>query len=490
MPTLLVVDDEPAIQHAFQRALRGKSITLLSAGTAAEAIDQFTEHSPDVVVLDVHLPDASGLETFDRLRKLDARTPVILITGHGTTDLAIAAMKEGAFDYILKPLELAELKSLIDRAIESSRRMRVPAAMPEVEPTATTGDLLIGRCPAMQEVYKAIGRVARQDVTVLIQGESGTGKELVARAIYQHSARAERPFIAINCGAIPDNLVESELFGHERGAFTGADRKRIGRFEQANGGTVFLDEVGELSLLTQVKMLRLLQEQQFERVGGDELLSTNVRVIAATNADLHKLVDAGRFRTDLYFRLNVFAVRLPPLRERGDDLVLLIDHFVRQFSNQFSRAIPSIDPATLAALRNYSWPGNVRELQSVLKQSLLNARGAVLLPDDLPACLHHGSATDAISSDVTRPPTGGNHAIDWSRFVEERIASHSDNLYSESLERMEREVLMRVLKHTGGNQLQAAKILGITRGSLRTKIRALHISIDREIWSPDDQSDS
>jgi two-component system nitrogen regulation response regulator GlnG len=490
MPTLLVVDDEPAIQHAFQRALRGKGIALLSVGTAADAIEQFAEHAPDVVVLDVHLPDASGLETFDRLRKLDARTPIILITGHGTTDLAIAAMKEGAFDYILKPLELAELKSLIDRAIESSRLMRVPAAMPEVEPAETSGDLLIGRCPAMQEVYKAIGRVARQDVTVLILGESGTGKELVARAIYQHSSRADKPFIAINCGAIPDNLVESELFGHERGAFTGADRKRIGRFEQANGGTVFLDEVGEMPVLAQVKMLRLLQEQQFERVGGEELLSTNVRIIAATNADLNKLVEAGRFRTDLYFRLNVFAVQLPPLRERGEDLILLIEHFVRKFSNHFSRAVPSIDRATVAALRNYHWPGNVRELQSVLKQALLNARGAALLPDDLPTSLQQVPADAVISSDVFRTATNSNQAVDWSRYVEERIDSHSDNLYAEALERMEREVLMRVLKHTGGNQLQAAKILGITRGSLRTKIRALHISIDREIWSPDDQSDS
>ena len=263
MPNLLIVDDEPAIQHAFQRAFRGGDITIRSASTATEAVAQVERDRPDVLVLDIHLPDASGLDTFHRVRRIDARIPVILITGHGTTDLAIEAIKEGAFDYLLKPLELADLRELIGRAIRSSRLMRVPAVMPEVEPAPAAGDLLVGRCPGMQDVYKAIGRVARQDVTVLILGESGTGKELVARSIYQHSARADKPFVAINSGAIPENLVESELFGHEKGAFTGADRQRIGRFEQANGGTVFLDEIGELPLLAQVKMLRLVQEQQF-----------------------------------------------------------------------------------------------------------------------------------------------------------------------------------------------------------------------------------
>jgi two-component system nitrogen regulation response regulator GlnG len=485
MPSLLIVDDEPAIQHAFSKALRGEDLAMQFAGTAAEAVEAFTNRRPDVVVLDVRLPDATGLETFHRFRRIDARIPIILITGHGTTELAIEAMKEGAFDYLLKPLELAELKELVERAVKTSRLMRVPAALPEVDAPAEGGDLLVGRCTAMQEVYKAIGRVARQDVTVLILGESGTGKELVARAIYQHSARAEKPFIAINCGAIPENLVESELFGHEKGAFTSADRKRIGKFEQANGGTIFLDEIGELPLLAQVKMLRVLQERQFERVGGEETVRTDVRVIVATNADLEKMADAGRFRKDLYFRLNVFTVRLPPLRERGDDLALLISHFVRRYSQELGKPVPTVAPEAMAALQAYSWPGNVRELQSVLKQALLQMRGAVLLAEDLPAILTHPTEAPVIPH--SRETTVGDFS--WDHFVGSHIAGGTDNLYSESLERMEREVLVRVLRHTGGNQLQAAKILGITRGSLRTKIRMLGITINREVWSDDDHGD-
>ncbi|MBX9580452.1 MAG: sigma-54 dependent transcriptional regulator [Gemmataceae bacterium] len=480
MPTLLVVDDEPAIRHAFQRAFRDGDIAVRTAETAAEAVAAVERDRPDVVVLDVHLPDASGLETFHRLKAVDARIPVVLVTGHGTTDLAIEAMKEGAFDYLLKPLELADLRELIGRAVRSARRMTVPAALPEDPPPPDGGDVLVGRVPAMQEVYKAVGRVAGQDVTVLLLGESGTGKELVARAVYQHSARADKPFVAINCGAIPENLVESELFGHERGAFTGADRRRVGKFEQAHGGTVLLDEVGELPPAAQVKMLRVLQEGRFERVGGEEAVTADVRVIAATNADLEKMAEDGRFRKDLFFRLNVFAIQLPPLRDRGDDLALLVDHFARRYAREFGRPAPAVAPETLAALRAYPWPGNVRELQSVLKQALLQNRGAVLLPEDLPPAV----------TGKPEPAGPAAGAFGWDAFVAGRIAAGSADLYAEALGLMEREVLVRVLRHTGGNQLQAAKILGITRGSLRTKIRSLGISIRSEVWSDDDQGDS
>jgi two-component system response regulator AtoC len=486
MPTLLVVDDEPAIQHAFQRAFRDADLTLKSAASAAEAVAVVERDRPEVVVLDVHLPDAGGLATYHRIRAIDARTPVILVTGHGTTDLAIEAMKEGAFDYLLKPLELPALREVIDRAVRSARLMRVPAAMPEVEPAPAQGDLMVGRCAAMQEVYKAVGRVARQDVTVLLLGESGTGKELVARAIYQHSARAGRPFVAINCGAMPENLVESELFGHERGAFTGADRRRVGRFEQAHGGTVFLDEVGELTAAAQVKLLRVLQDRRFERVGGDETLTADVRVIAATNADLERMVEEGRFRKDLFFRLNVFAIRLPPLRDRGDDLALLIDYYLRRYGPELGKPVQAVGPAAAEALAAYPWPGNVRELQSVLKQGIIRMRGAALLVEDLPAAVSGVAAPEPAPPPVA--PAG--EAFDWDKFVGGRIAAGTEELYAEALERMEREVLVRVLRHTGGNQLQAAKLLGITRGSLRTKIRALGITINREVWSDDDQPDS
>lgn len=488
MPTLLVVDDEPAIQHAFQRAFRSGDIQLRSAGTAAEGLAIITEEQPDVIVLDIHLPDASGLVTFHRIRAIDARIPVILVTGHGTTDLAIEAMKEGAYEYLLKPLELPDLRALIDRAMQSSLQMRVPAAIPGVEPAPVTGDMLLGRCPAMQEVYKAIGRVARQDVTVLILGESGTGKELVARAIYQHSKRGDRPFLAINCAAIPEPLLESELFGHEKGSFTGADRKRIGKFEQCHGGTIFLDEVGEMTPLTQAKILRLIQEQRFERVGGTETIQTDVRLIAATNADLERMVDDGRFRKDLYFRLNVFSIKLPPLRERADDVSVLIDHFLRRFSTELDKPVVEVTPDAAAALRAYPWPGNVRELQSVLKHSVLRMSGSVLLADFLPP--HVIGRTTLTPANPETNGAASSGAFDWDDFVNARVGGGTENLYAEALERMEREVIVRTLKHTDGNQLQAARILGITRGSLRNKIRTLGISIARSIWTDDDQSDS
>ena len=480
MPTLLIVDDEPAIQHAFRRALRDEPFALRFADTAADAVAAFAADRPDAVVLDVRLPDATGLETFRRLKALDERVPVVLITGHGTTDLAIEAIKEGAYEYLLKPLELGPLREIVARAVRSGQLMRVPAVVPDGEAApldATGGDHLIGRCPAMQEVYKAIGRVAATDATVLLLGESGTGKELVARAVYQHSRRAKKPFLAINCGAIPDTLLESELFGHERGAFTGADRRRIGKFEQCHGGTLFLDEVGETSPLTQAKLLRVVQEQAFERVGGEETVRTDVRLIAATNADLSTMVDEGKFRRDLYFRLNVFAITLPPLRDRGDDLALMVDHFARRFGQTLGKPIAAVDPGVGAALAGYPWPGNVRELQSVLQQAVLHAHGPVLRAEHLPPLVH-------------KPADAAAGGTDWDQWVAARITGGSQTIHAEAIDFVEREVLVRVLRHTGGNQLQAAKLLGITRGSLRTKVRALGIGIGQKVWSEDDQGDA
>jgi two-component system nitrogen regulation response regulator GlnG len=474
MITLLVIDDEDSILHAFRRAFRGPEFALHTASTAAEGLAAVGRCRPDVVILDVRLPDASGLDTFAHIHRVDARLPVILVTGHGTTDLAIEAIKRGAYDYLLKPLELPQLRDLVTRAATTRRMMTVPAVLPDTPAAPDRADLLLGRCPGMQEVYKAIGRVAPQDVTVLLLGESGTGKELVARAIYQHSKRAARPFLAVNCAAIPEALLESELFGHEKGAFTGADRQRVGKFEQCTGGTIFLDEVGDMAPLTQAKVLRLLQEQAFERVGGSETIRTDVRVIAATNADLEKLVADGRFRQDLYFRLNVFPIRLPPLRDRGEDVPLLIDYFTRRFAAELGKPVPAVTPEALEVLTRYPWPGNVRELQSVLKQALLRMKGAVLGPEDLPP---------GVELSIRRPTAG----FDWDAYVHDRIESGTENLYAEALTLMEREVLLRVLRHTGGNQVQTARLLGITRGSLRNKIKQLNISIEKNVWSDDDQ---
>ncbi|MBL8814868.1 MAG: sigma-54-dependent Fis family transcriptional regulator [Planctomyces sp.] len=485
MPSLLIIDDEPSIHHAFQRAFRTGDLDVRSAHTAAEGLRLFHEETPDVVVLDLHLPDFGGFEVFRRMHERDARIPVIFITGHGTTDLAIEAIKQGAFDYLLKPLELPALRELLDRAIRSSLMMRTPAAMPEVEEYSGKGDPLIGRCPAMQELYKGIGRVAGQSVTVLILGESGTGKELVARAIYQHSTRANSPFLAINCAAIPEQLLESELFGHEKGAFSGADRKRIGKFEQCDGGTIFLDEVGEMSPIIQAKILRLIQEQQFERVGGTETIQTNVRLIAATNADLEALVEAGRFRRDLYFRLNVCSLLLPPLRERGNDIQILVQYFVKRFSNELRKPVLSIAPAAMEMLVAWHWPGNVRELQSVLKQAILNMQAAVLLPEFLPNAIRDFRPEQSASSNG---PSGPAPLL--CEEIQTRISSGTENLHAEIIEIVERELLMKVLTHTEGNQVQAARILGISRGSLRSKIRSLGINFGRSVWSEDDQPDS
>ena len=486
MPTLLLIDDEPVIQHAFRKAFHPPEYETVTARTAAEGLDRLAAARPDVVVLDVHLPDADNLQAFDRIKQVNARVPVILVTGHGTTDLAIEAMKRGAFDYLLKPLRYDQLRDVVGRACASGRLMTVRAVVAEAEAVPDQADALVGRCEAMQEVYKAIGRVATTDATVLILGESGTGKELVARAVYQHSGRAAQPFLAINCGAIPENLIESELFGHEKGAFTGADRRRIGKFEQCTGGTLFLDEVGELPLLAQVKLLRLLQEQRFERVGGNETVQTDIRIIAATNADLEQQVAAGRFRQDLYFRLNVFTIRLPPLRDRGDDIDRLTDFYLARFGRELARPTPIAPPETRAALRAYRWPGNVRELQSVLKQAVIQSGGAVILPEGLSIA---PKSPPAGSPDAPTAIAGERPALDWEPFVAERLDAGSNDLYAECLAVMERQLLARVLQRTGGNQLRAAERLGITRSSLRHKLRALGLSVEKGVRADDDPAD-
>ena len=475
MPTLLVVDDEPSILHAFRRAFRDPALRLLTAATAAEGLELAGRERPDVAVLDVHLPDGSGLDLFARLQALDARTPVVFVTGHGTTEMAIEAMKRGAYDYLLKPLELADFRAVIDRALAVSRSAHVPAVVPGERPPAGDADVLVGRCPAMQEVYKSVGRVAPTDATVLVTGESGTGKELVARAIYQHSKRAAGPFLPVNCAAIPEGLLESELFGHERGAFTGAERRRVGKFEQCSGGTLFLDEVGDMTPLTQTKVLRVLQEQRFERVGGSEPVRTDVRLIAASNRPLGRLVAAGQFRPDLYYRLSVFTISLPPLRERGEDLALLVDYYLRRFGPELGREVTAVAPGALAQLRRHGWPGNVRELQSVLKQALLQARGPVLLPDFLPPAIRSPA-----------PPAPAEPVVDLAAFIEQRLQAGSQDLYAEALGLMERQLLTRVLRQCGGNQVQAAQLLGLSRGGLRTKLRALGITIERSVCSDDE----
>ncbi len=486
MPTLLAIDDDPSILHAFRYIFREPGVELVTATSAADGLRVVARRHPDVVLLDIKLPDLSGLETFRRIQKQDARIPIIFITGHGTTETAIEAMKLGAYDYLLKEnlleaSETARLQEIVRRAFEISRLMHVPALVPDEVAPQGPSDVLVGRCAAMQEVYKAIGRVAPQDVTVLVLGESGTGKELVARAVYQHSKRAAGPFLAINCAAIPETLLESELFGHEKGAFTGAERRRIGKFEQCNGGTLFLDEIGDISPLTQAKLLRVLQEQRFERVGGNETIQTDLRVIAATNRDLEVLVGSGQFRGDLYYRLSIFTIELPPLRERGPDLPLLVEHFVRRFNRDLGKDVHRVALEAMEVLRRHPWPGNLRELQSVLKQALLQSTGPVLVRDFLPAGL--------LNQEEQAAPEPAADFSELRRFIRERLRAGSVNLYAEVMAVLERVLLTEVLRHTEGNQVQAAKILGIARNSLRTKLRVLGISIGRSVRGGDDEAE-
>src|SRR5437588_556440 len=364
------------------------------APTGSEGLERARDGRTDVIMLDLRLPDQSGLDVLKQLRQIDARIPVVLVTVVRAADSAIEATRQGAYDYLLKPLDLQKLGRVIGEAVKIARLMREPAVIARTLPDDDQpGEAIVGSCPAMQEVYKAIGRVADQTFPVLITGESGTGKELVARAIYQHGPRAKAPFLALNCAAIPGTLLERELFGHEKGSFTGAERRRIGKFEQCNGGTLFLDEIGDMPLASQAKLLRVLQEQAFERLGGNETIRTDVRLIAATHRDLKAWSEEGQFRPDLYYRLGVFTIHLPPLRERDDDLLMLVQYYLRRFNRELGREVREVTPEGLERLRGYPWPGNVRELQGVLKQALLKASGPVLLPAFLPEPLGGAGGT-------------------------------------------------------------------------------------------------
>ncbi len=479
MSKLLIVDDEANVLYSLEKGLQSESLTIVTAGNAKKGIELVQTERPDAVVLDVRLPDMSGLVAYERIREIDPRLPVILITAYAATETAIEAMKKGAFEYLLKPVDLTQLRDVVAKAIEVSRLCRVPAVFDGGEEQDESVDRIVGRSAAMQDVYKAIGRVASQDVNVLILGESGTGKELVARAMYHHSGRNKAPFLAINCAAIPESLLESQLFGHERGAFTGADRRRIGVFEQATGGTIFLDEIGDMTPATQAKVLRLLQDQTFERVGGNETIQTNVRVVSATNQNLEKLVLEGKFRQDLFYRLNVFTIRLPPLRERMDDLPLLVEHFIKQAAPALGKHGGVMPPETMRVLEQHTWPGNVRELQSAIKFALVHARSEVFTPDSLPASTRESHA--ASSAESTSAGSNDPHKLEVSSFVRSLLLNAPMEIYSQVIASVDRVVLSEVLRHVKGNQVAAAELLGLSRNTLRAKLRSLGLSIEKQV---------
>jgi nitrogen regulation protein NR(I) len=483
MACVLVVDDAPSSISILHGAFEDTNIQVFSSKSAAEAMETIARRHPDVVLLDVILPDQSGLAAFERIQEFDPKLPVIFITASGSSQTAIEAMKRGAFDYLVKPLDLVRVRQLVEQAIKIRGSTNVPVHVSRSDDLDTIeSDPLIGRSQGMQDVYKAIGRVALQDVPVLIRGESGTGKELVARAIYQHGPRFGKQFVAVNCAAIPETLLESELFGHEKGTFTGASSRRIGKFEQCHGGTLFLDEVGDMTPLMQSKVLRVLQDKRFERIGGNETVESDVWIVAATNRDLEAMVASGQYRADLYYRLNGFPIILPPLRERADDIPLLVEHFVARFARELGKPPCKVSQETMDLLIHYAWPGNVRELQSALKQAMIFAAGPVLLPEFLPAELQKPAEGSS-----ARPEARNGSANPLDDYIAERLRAGKEALHADLIADVERVLLDHVLRHTLGNQSRAAQILGITRGSLRKKIRTYGIRISQSISVGDAQ---
>jgi DNA-binding NtrC family response regulator len=467
MDTLLLVDDEPNVLFSLENALASPTLQVITAESGRQAIEKVHDHHPDAVVLDVRLPDMSGLDAFRQIHEFDPRLPVTIITAHGTTETAIEAMKRGAYEYLLKPLDLPQLRYVVAKAIQLSRLTHAPAPFDEAHSEEERANRIVGSSAVMQAIYKDIGRVAPQIVNVLILGESGTGKELIARAIFQHSPRSDRPFLAINCAAIPELLLESELFGHERGAFTGADRRRIGKFEQADGGTIFLDEIGDMTLSTQAKILRMLQDGRFERVGGNTTIHSDVRIVAATNQNLEKLIAEDRFRKDLYYRLKVFTIHAPPLRNRREDIPRLVEYFAKIFSRELAKRISSVSPDAMDCFIAYDWPGNVRELQGVIKYAFVQATSDLLTTDCLPLDIRVKTDNGGFRSRFR----AGDSAIDVANALGGLIASESTDIYRQVHQAVDEVLLPDLLKRVGGNQVQASRVLGISRTTLRAKLR-------------------
>ncbi len=462
MGRILVVDDEANVLGAFVEILGSQGHKVATVTRAEQALERLSTGEFELVVMDVCLPGMSGLDALKKIRASHPKLPVIIMTGQGTMETAIEATKIGAFDYHVKPLEPEAMLETIDRALEGARLARQPVVLGG-EPGPTHADVMIGRSPAMQAVYKAIGRVAPTEATVLIRGESGTGKELVARAIYQHSRRSEGPLLVVNCAAIPETLLESELFGHEQGAFTGAATRRIGKFQQADGGTIFLDEIGDIPRGIQAKILRVLQERSFERLGSNDTIAVNVRVLAATNRPLEQAIAAGSFREDLYHRLNVVSIHLPPLGERREDIPSLIDYFLRRFAAELEMDVPVIAEDAVAALTNHEWPGNVRELAHVVQRALILNYGYPIQARGLSEVFDRESPGEADAS--LRDEKVLREVI-----RRHLLSSNGTSVFEEVMGKVERLLLAEALRKTHGNQSRAAKLLGLARPTLHAKL--------------------
>lgn len=505
--SILVIDDDEGLRYSLERVLSARGYRIIQASSGEEGLKVAEKEKPSVILLDNRMGGITGIETLQHLRSSSPDSMVILMTAFGTTQTAIEAMKFGAFDYIIKPFDIAKILGLIEKAFAAYADLH--ESKDEYEPTLNSEDYregIVGTSEAMQEVFKVIGQVAASDVTVMITGESGTGKELVARCIYQHSLRNGRPFIAVNCAAIPENLIESELFGHEKGSFTGATTQRRGKFELCDGGTIFLDEIGDMSLTTQTKILRATQEGEIQRVGGNETIKVDVRLIAATNKDLEKLVEEGEFREDLYYRLNVVRLRLPSLRERKEDIPSLVDFVLQKLGRNRKTRAKRFSSDAMAIMTAYDWPGNVRELENLVYRSAVVAGGEAILRKDLPDELlgKFGDTAPASSqastkaegktpapmpvatAPATATPTAAEPiAAPVSAAPAGTVGEACDALYKilrdqfdESiLSEIEREMIIRALKEFDGNQVKTAKLLGITRATLRKRIESLDLKV-------------
>ena len=472
MAQILIVDDDHQLRQSFERLLAAEGHAVRTASSGEAGIAAVREAVPDAVVMDVRMSGISGLEAYAAMREIEPRLPVIIMTAFGTTEIAIEATKMGAYDYILKPFDIPEILKLLDKAVAAGRSMRSRVAVGVEGEDAASADAIIGRSPSMQELYKAIGRAAPTDATVLVRGESGTGKELVARAVYQHSLRADKPFLVINCVAIPETLLESELFGYEKGAFTGATGRKVGKIEQANRGTVFLDEIGDMPMSIQAKLLRLLQEQNVERLGGRQVIPVDVRIIAATNRDLEEAVRQGQFREDLYYRLKVVTMTLPPLRERPGDIPLLVRYFLSRYAREMGQADPGATDGAMTMLTAASWPGNVRELGNTLKKALIFSRGGPLSPDEVTKALG-----EPLRSTASPDGDGGESMDDC---IRRELASGREGLFEELMDRFGHLVIRQALEATGGNRSQAARLLGLSRPTLIAKIEKYGLRIEAQ----------
>jgi len=446
--TILVADDEPHVRSLLSSLLKTEGYNVVTAENGQHTLEVFRKESPDLILLDVRMPLMDGIETFKLIRQENDDVPVIMLTAHGTIETAVQAMKMGAFDYLAKPFNLEEIKIIIKKALEIHQISAELTALRQVFKGNQDIDNIVYKSSVMQEILRLSNIVSENDTTILLRGESGTGKDLLARYIHANSSRADQSFIKIHCGALPDTLIESELFGYEKGAFTGATTRKRGKIELAQGGTIFLDEIGEITPQVQVKLLHILQDREFERLGGTETLKTDARFIAATNKNLEQAMERKEFREDLFYRLNVFPIHIPPLRERKEDLPQLIEHFIKRFCQELNRPLITLREDTLSLLMLYEWPGNIRELENTIERAVILTPGSKITPQVLPQSINKYKSG---SAQILSPPGG-------------------DRSLKDVMNDIEKQIIKKVLKETSGNRSKAADKLGISRRALHYKL--------------------